>query len=160
MGGTGALTLGMKHAELFGSVVAYAPAIKEVQERDDGVLTLAHVGGTHEGARLPSERQLAESRWQFVTMFGGRRDVFERNSPWGLAADRAPELRSQLPIRIVIGTDDGLWNANQLFHELMLSQGYEHDFVVVPDVAHNLTALYAAVGLEALTFHARAGGWQ
>ena len=53
MGGFGALTLAMKHVDLFGSVVAYAPALVEVQRRDDGLLTLARAGGTHEGARMP-----------------------------------------------------------------------------------------------------------
>lgn len=160
MGGFGALALAMKHADLFGSVVAYAPALVEVQRRDDGLLTLARAGGTHDGARMPSERLLALSRIQFVKMFGGEPEVFERNSPWGLLHDRAARLRSELQVRIVIGTDDGLWNANQLFHERMVSQEFEHDFVVVPNVGHNLTDLYVEVGFESLAFHADAGGWR
>ncbi len=67
----------------------------------------------------------------------------------------APSFRG-----IIIGTADGLWNANQLFHELLLEQGYAHEFEVVEGVAHNIGALYEAVGVEGLVFHAREGGWR
>ena len=160
MGGFGALMLGMKHPGLFGSVVAYAPALLEVQESEDGSLTLGRAGGTHEGAPSPAERLRVENRLQFATMFGGRREVFTRNSPWGLVPERAADLRSQLPIRIVIGTADGLWNANQLFRKLLLGHGYSHEFTAVPEVGHDLPALYAAAGVEGLTFHARSGNWR
>ena len=82
------------------------------------------------------------------------------NLPAVLLPEQAEHLRSDLPVRIVIGTVDGLWNGNQLFHQLMLDHDYYHDFVVVPDAGHNLTTLFDAVGLEGISFHVRANGWQ
>jgi S-formylglutathione hydrolase FrmB len=160
MGGAGALTHALKHPDLFGSVVAYAPALLEVQQGADGRLTLARAGGTHEGAPPPSPRLLAASRQAFDQMFNGRREVFARHDPFVLLPEQAEHLRSDLPVRIVIGTADGLWNGNQLFHQLMLDHDYDHDFVVVPDAGHNLTTLFDAVGLEGISFHVRSNGWQ
>ena len=93
-------------------------------------------------------------------MFGGQPEVYAHHSPWSLVRGDATSLRTELPVRIVIGTADGLWNANQLFHELLLEQGYAHEFEVVEGVAHNIRALYEAVGVEGLVFHARESGWR
>lgn len=159
MGGFGALAQAMKHVDLFGSVVAYAPALLVVQETEDGSLTLARAGGTHDGSEsrlLPVEIRTRV----FVEMFGGQPEVYADHSPWSLVRRGAVQLRTELSVRIIIGTADGLWNANQLFHELLLEQGYGHEFEVVEGVAHNIGALYEAVGVEGLVFHAREGGWR
>ena len=158
MGGFGALMHGMKHAERFGSVVAYAPALLEVQETADGSLTLERAGGTHEGGNRPPP---TAARTQiFERMFGGRRSVFEAHDPFALAPIDAARLRDELRLRIVIGTADGLWNANQLFHKLLLEHGYAPELEVVDGAAHNIRVLYAAVGVEGLAVHARHGGWR
>jgi S-formylglutathione hydrolase FrmB len=160
MGGFSALAHAMKHVDLFGSVVAYAPALLEVQETSGGASTLGRAGGTHEGGSpLPAELVTKNPRI-FEMMFGGDPAVFARHSPWVLLPDNAARLRAELPIRIVIGTADGLWNANQLFHELMLEHGYDHEFEVIPDVAHTLDVLYRAVGTEGARLHVRAGAWR
>ncbi len=157
MGGFGALAHGMKHPELFGSVVAYAPALLDVQETADGTLTLARAGGTHGGGNRPPPTAVRTQI--FERMFGGRREAFEAGRPWAMVRSDAARLREDLPLRIVIGTADGLWNANQLFHELLLEHRYEHELAVVDGVAHNIRALYEAVGVEGLEFHAGNLGW-
>jgi S-formylglutathione hydrolase FrmB len=159
MGGFGALAFGMEHVELFGSVVAYAPALLEVQKSADG-LTLGRPGGTHAGGSVMSAELAAKNRLLFQRMFDGTPELFDKHSPWSLLRDRAQKLRAQLPVRIVIGTADGLSNANQLFHTAMLEHEYPHEFETVEGVAHNIGALYAAVGLKGLAFHAQAGGWR
>ena len=65
----------------------------------------------------------------------------------------AAKLREDLALRIVIGTADGLWNANQLFHELLLEQGWEHEFETVDGIAHDIRALYERLGSKGLAFH-------
>lgn len=160
MGGFGALVLAMKHVDLFGSVVAYAPALLEVQETTNGTPTLGRAGGTHAGAAPLTPDQVVRNTLAFVRSFGGRRDVFEKHSPWALLKDRASQLRTELRLRIVIGTTDGLWNANKLFHELMQTNGYAHEFEIVEGVGHSLEPLYQAVGIKGLEFHVRTGNWR
>ncbi len=157
MGGFAALVHAMKHVELFGSVVAYAPALHEVQEAPDGTLTLARAGGTHEGGSRPVHP--VRLKEVFERMFGSR-EAFEDHSPWALVRTDAVRLRTELPVRIVIGTADGLWNANQLFHELLLEHGYDHEFEVVNGAGHNYGLLTEGVVVEGLLFHARSGGWR
>lgn len=159
MGGFAALALAMKHVDLFGSVVAYAPALLEVQRAADGIETIARAGGTHAGGSPYSPALAAKNRQVFVTMFGDDPEVFDRHSPWALVRSHAATLRDALPLRIVIGTDDGLWNANQLFHALLLENGYDHELRTIDRVAHDLDALYEAVGVDGIAWHARFNGW-
>ena len=74
MGGFGALAPAMKHPDLFGSVVAYAPALLEVQKMASGTLTLGRIGGTHAGDAQPPPVLLAKQAYVFERMFGGRSD--------------------------------------------------------------------------------------
>lgn len=160
MGGFGALAIAMKHADLFASVVAYAPALLEVQEGSNGMQTLARAGGTHEGGSPMSAALADKNRRTFLKMFNGDSQVFAAHSPWALVPVLSAELRTRLPLRIVTGTSDGLWNSTRLFRELLGSQGYDHEFAAVQDVAHDLSRLYEAQGLTGIGFHARAGNWQ
>ena len=68
MGGFGALLHAMKHVELFGSVVAYAPALLEVQKLPGGGLTLRRGGGTHAGASPESPALMAKNKLLFERM--------------------------------------------------------------------------------------------
>jgi enterochelin esterase-like enzyme len=151
MGGFAALSLGLKHPELFGSVTAYAPALLDVQETADGTPTLARAGGTHAGGSPPPPPAMLAQI--FNTTFGGRREVFEASSPWALVRRHSARLREELHLRIVVGTADGLWNANQLFHGLLLEQGWEHEFETVEGTAHDIRALYERHGNEGPAFH-------
>ena len=160
MGGAGALAHALKHSNLFGSIVAYAPALLEPQPAPDGRLTLLRRGGTHEGAPPPSPQLSASSQQAFYDMFGGRPDLYAQYDPFVLLPLRAERLAQSLPIRIVIGTADGLWNANQLFHQLLLDHGYSHDFVVVPDVGHSLSGLLEVDGIEGIRFQVESNGWR
>ncbi len=138
-------------------MVAYAAALHEVQEAPDGTLTLARAGGTHEGGSRPVSP--VRLKGVFERMFGSR-EAFADHSPWALVRTNAARLRTELPMRNVIGTADGLWNANQLFRELLLEHGYDHAFEVVDGARHNLGIIYEAVGVEGWVFHARNGGWR
>jgi len=160
MGGFGALTLSFKHPDLFNSVVAYAPALVEVQPDADGTLTLGRVGGTHAGGSQRSAEARAVTLLTFREGFGGDPDVFARHSPFTIVSREAARLRDSLPLRTVIGTADGLLNANEQFHDVLVGNAYYHEYFVVKDIAHNLARLYERLGLDGLAFHARAGGWQ
>ena len=156
MGGFAALSHGLRRPELFGSVVAYAPALLDVHEAEGGTLTLARVGGTHEGGNPPPPAPMLARI--FGTTFGGSREVFDACSPWALVRRDAAKARKDLELRVVIGTADGLRNANQLFHELLHEHGWEHDFDTVDGVAHDIRALYKRVGSKGLKFHFQKDG--
>lgn len=159
MGGFGALVHAMKHVNLFGSVVAYAPSLLEVQKTASGPLSLVRAGDTYAAAGEMPPALVTKLSNVFQRMFDGRREIFDQYSPWTIVSRDASRLRSELPVRIVIGTADGLWNANRLFHELMLKNNYLHEFEVIEGVGHNLGPLYAAVGIKGMSFHVKAGGW-
>jgi endo-1,4-beta-xylanase len=160
MGGFGAITLGMKHSDMFGSVVAYAPAFIEVLRGPDGEITLGRPGGTHEGGNPLTANQWARNAAMFEQMFGNDPDVFAAHSPWTIVSRDAAKLREELPVRFVIGTADGLLNANELFHDLMTQYRYFHDYTVLEGIGHNMTDLYDAVGMQNFAFQARVGGWE
>jgi endo-1,4-beta-xylanase len=153
MGGFGALALSMRHPDMFGSVVAYAAGLLEAEEVGDGSLTL--VLALNEGLTQPPS-----VRGTFMNIFGGRPALYAPYDPLALLPTLATTLRDRLPIRLVIGTEDGLWNVNQQLHELMLELDYAHDFVPVPGVGHAYPELYTAEGLNGLLFHADANGWR
>ena len=160
MGGFGALHHAMKRPHLFGSVVAYAPALLEVQPSPDGGFTLRRTGGTHAGATPEGPALMSKNKLLFERMFGGRPETFEEASPYTLLRRDGAQLRTRLPVRIVIGTADGLWNAAQRFDRQMRESGYEHEFEVIDGVAHDSDRLYAEVGAKGLAFHVRANGWR
>jgi endo-1,4-beta-xylanase len=160
MGGFGAIALGMKHPDMFSSVVAYAPAFIEVLRGPDGEVTLGRPGGTHEGGNALTPNQWARNAAMFEQMFDNDPDVFAAHSPWTIVSRDAPKLRDTLPIRFVIGTADGLLNANELFHELMTQHRYFHDYFVLEGVGHDIADLYEALGIHNFAFQARVGGWQ
>ena len=159
MGGFGAIVLGMKHADLFSSVVAYAPAFIEVARGPNGEVTLARPGGTHEDGNAFTAANWARNEAMYAQMFDNDPDVFAAHSPWAIVARDATRLRETLPIRFVVGTSDGLLNANELFHELLLEHRYYHDYFVLEGIGHDFGALYEQLGLVNFAFQAEAGGW-
>lgn len=160
MGGFGAIALGMKHPDMFSSVVAYAPAFIEVLRGPNGEVTLGRPGGTHEGGNPLTANQWARNAAMFEQMFDNDPDVFAAHSPWTIVSRDAAKLRESLPIRFVIGTDDGLLNANELFHDLMTQYRYFHEYFVLEGIGHSMNDLYDALGLHSFAFQARVGGWQ
>ncbi len=159
MGGFGAIALGMKHSSMFSSVVAYAPAFIEVLRGPEGTVTLGRPGGTHEDGNALTANQWVRNAAMFEQMFANDPDVFAAHSPWTLVSRDASSLRDTLPVRFVIGTADGLLNANELFHELMLQNRYYHDYFVLEGIGHSLGDLYEALGVANFQFQARVGGW-
>ena len=159
MGGFGAIVLGMKHPSMFSSVVAYAPAFIEVLRGPEGTVTLGRPGGTHEDGNALTANQWERNEAMFEQMFANDPDVFAAHSPWTIVSRDASSLRDALPIRFVVGTADGLLNANELFHELMLQNRYYHDYFVLEGIGHDLGDLYDVFGMANFQFQARAGGW-
>jgi len=123
MGGFGAAHLGFKYPELFGTVVINAGALI-----DPGVPLLMQVFGND------AQRGAAEH-------------------PMQLAKQNADKLRGQTHIRIGCGALDNLLSKNKALHELLDQLGIEHQFEIVPDVAHESPRYYQLLGTKVYEFH-------
>ena len=134
MGGYGAGHLGFKYPEIFGTLVINAGALIEpnlTNAPKDGPLFQTFGNDT--------ARRIAEY-------------------PLTLAKQNADKLRGQTRIRIGCGSLDGLLPRNVELHDLLTELHIEHDYEVVPDVAHDSPLYYRKLGPKVYAFHAKALG--
>lgn len=111
MGGYGALHLGMKYPDLFGTISSVAPAIlKDLKD---------------------------EPRERTFDTFGEDEAYYDANGPWTLARANAPALRRGGAIRLLAGDEDArLRSAIIGFHELLADLGIPHQFSQVKGASH------------------------
>jgi enterochelin esterase-like enzyme len=130
MGGFGASHLGFKYPELFGTVMVDAGALI-------GQMAL-------NGPNLSPIFQAA---------FKGDLERFQPEHPTQLVTKNADQIRGKTNIRIGCGEKDSLLPRNRELHELLTKLNIEHQYEVVPDVAHNPPQYYAALGDKAFALH-------
>jgi enterochelin esterase-like enzyme len=126
MGGCGALMLSFKYPELFSSVVSYGGAL----------VTFERLKNQDYGPQL----------------FNNDERYFDRFNPRALAEKNAGKIRRGLRVRLVIGSEDGLYKTNVDFKGLLDRLSIPYSWEVVPGVAHCTECLYNKVGLEGLKF--------
>ena len=129
MGGYGAAHLGFKYPELFGTVVVNAGALI-----DPNPTNLPKDGPMFAVFGDDNERRVAEHPMQWVRK-------------------NADKLRNQTHIRIGCGSLDNLLPRNKELHELLTQLGIEHEYEVVPDVAHESPVYYRKLGTKVFEFH-------
>jgi endo-1,4-beta-xylanase len=129
MGGYGAGHLGFKYPELFGTVVIDAGALL-----DPHLSNIPADGPTFGVFGRDTERRVAEH-------------------PMTLARQNADKLRGQTHIRIGCGSLDNLLPRNKALHDLLTELKIEHDYEIVPDVAHNSQLYYQKLGTKQFEFH-------
>ena len=131
MGGFGALKMGFKHPEFFGSVVSFG-------------------GGFVTGEDLKKRRS-----GQLKKTFGDDPEKFQEDSPWELSKKNLEKIRDRQPLRLAVGTKDSLLEPNRrmkaFLEDLKLAPEYEE----IEGVGHEPPKVFAAQGLKALQFHAR-----
>jgi len=111
MGGYGALHLGMKYPDFFGTISSVAPAI--LQDLKD------------------------EPRERTFDTFGEDEAYYDANGPWTLARQNAPALTKGCAIRLLAGDEDArLRSAIVAFHELLTELGILHQFSEVKGAGH------------------------
>jgi len=131
MGGHGALKLAFKHPELFSSVVAFA-------------------GG------YIDDRELAERHPDVVRqMFGGDASKFVDNMPATIVRKNADAIRGRLPVFMLVGKQDFLYEHNRKMHRLLEELKIEHEFVEVDGLKHDLRGLAKAMDTRTLEFAAK-----
>jgi endo-1,4-beta-xylanase len=130
MGGFGAAHLAFKYPQIFGAVVVDAGAL--IRER------------ALQGPRLSGV---------FQEGFAGDIDRFMEQHPTRLLEKNADRIRGQMRIRIGVGSEDDLLARNRELHELLGRLKIEHEYEVVPDVAHNAIEYYRKLGTNGFTLH-------
>jgi len=68
--------------------------------------------------------------------------------------NRGEVIKTDLNIRLVVGSDDSQQEPMQTLHESLNSRIIAHQFDIIPDVGHNVGELYNRTGIEGLQFHA------
>ena len=132
MGGFGAARLGFKFPDLFGAVSIMA------------------------GALMDNESAASMRPELFQKNFGGDLKYFRAASPWTLVENNADGLRGRTFVRIGVGKEDNLMERNEKYHKLLERLGIEHEFFVVPGVAHNGALFYKTLGTEHFRFYQKA----
>lgn len=117
MGGAGAAKIAFKYPQLFGIVSILAGALHDAE-------SIAARGDT------------------FQTIYGGSKEYFDANSPWGVAEKNAAAIRNRTAVRIVVGSRDNLLDRNRNYHELLNKLGITHEFHIIDGVAHAAAPLY------------------
>jgi enterochelin esterase-like enzyme len=130
MGGFGAAHLGFKYPDLFGIVGVMAGALirprAEVQPR------------------------------VFEKMFGSDDAYVQANDPFELVRKNADSIRGFTAIRVAVGDQDNLQVRDRAFHELLAELKIEHEYALVPGVAHNGALFYKTLGASAFAYYQRA----
>jgi endo-1,4-beta-xylanase len=130
MGGWGALRLAFAHPDLFSSVAAFAPSLREP---DNLAATYPDV---------------------LNRMFAGDPQRFWAQHPLHLAKENADQLRKDLPIAFYCGTADSLLPGSQNLHQLLTDLKIDHTYVEVDGATHSMTPLVAVVKTSNLAFAA------
>jgi enterochelin esterase-like enzyme len=132
MGGFGAAHLGFKYPEVFGTVVI-----------DAGALIGENV---FQGPNLAPI---------FQQIFANDQGRFRTENPIQLVTKNTDQLRGKTNIRIGCGEKDGLLPRNRELHELLDQLKIEHQYEVVPEVAHNSPDYYRKLGAKNFELHSK-----
>jgi enterochelin esterase-like enzyme len=132
MGGYGALHLGLKFPDLFGTVSAVAPSI------------LRNLGD--------------EPIYRPYYTFDNDQSYYEQVSPWLLSKLNAAKLReASTHMRIITGADDShLQPTLHDFHEWLKTLNIEHDFIEVENAGHDYEDILVGHGEENFSFWTKA----
>ena len=131
MGGFGALRLRFKYPDVFGVVSSYAAA-------------------------LHNETTLRERRKSIFDDVFGDEEYARANTPWTLTRQNAGQIKGRGKVRLIIGADDGLYEWNQQYHDLLGQLAIQHEYTVIPGVAHNYRQLEEQTSQQTIAFYQQA----
>lgn len=113
MGGMGSLKFAFKYPELFTSAVAFCPAL------------------------LDAEANMKRNPTLIPALFNGDKSLFTKDSPAAILVTNADNIRGQLAIKIIIGSEDGLLEWSEKLHASMVKLKISHEFEIVGGVGHD-----------------------
>jgi len=137
MGGFGALHNGFNNPDMFIAVTGNAP----------GGATLEIGAGAPSPVRIDS----------FAVVYGSDREYFIAMAPTTLAAKNAAKLRQQ-SIRIICGTEDGLFPGAEFVHAELTKLGIPHEWIPVPGSPHNHDQLLQFQTFDTMAFYGKVFG--
>jgi enterochelin esterase-like enzyme len=132
MGSYGAAHLGFKYPELFGIVTVNAGAL--IKPR---------------AAVQPAV---------YEKMFGSNDEYVMANDPTVLLRKNADAIRGKTFIRVAVGDQDSLMVLNKALHNTLTELNIEHDWEIVPGVAHNPPLFYKTLGERTMATYQKAWG--
>jgi endo-1,4-beta-xylanase len=135
MGGYGAAHLGFKHPDLFGLV---------------SILSGAFTDSVEWGPLKPPQGGRRKM------MLSADRAYFEANDLATLIRKNAEAIRGRTRVRMAVGGDDTLQPNNQALHEFLTELRIDHDYSVVPNVAHDSRRVYEKLGERAFAWYRKA----
>ena len=130
MGGFGALKLAFKYPEMFGSVVAYGATLSEAPEFKK------HLGKV------------------YTKMFGNDSKGFADNDPFSLLERNAEKIRSNVAVKIIIGTKDDFLSRNRALKQKLEQLKVQSAYDEVRGAKHDKDALYEPRALSGFQFSA------
>ena len=127
-------------------------------------------GAAHLGFKYPETFSDSSASWPgalitpsatvqagvFDKMFGSDPDYVEANNPFELVRKNADAIRGRTAVRVAVGDQDGLQVRDKAFHELLTELKIEHEYELVPGVAHNGTLFYKTLGAGAFAWYQKA----
>jgi acetyl esterase/lipase/esterase/lipase superfamily enzyme len=140
MGGFGALRIGFKFPELFGTVSTYAAA---------AIVDMTHPPagrGRGEGPAIDFLRRV----------FDGDVEYYKASAPWAEAEKNADQIRGRVSIRMIVGDGDGVLPANQWFHEVLTRLNIPHQFVISKGADHMVREELSRLDSNPFEFYAQA----
>jgi enterochelin esterase-like enzyme len=126
MGGSGSLDMAFKYPDSFCCVVSHAPAL------------------------VPWSTIEAKSPGVFASY-----EEYTQYCPWNNLQKNADNIRSKMPIRIVVGTADGLLGYDRAMRDSLIARNIPVEYAEVPDVAHDYGGLAVVEGNNDFAFMAR-----
>jgi len=133
--------LGFKYPDLFGhvSVLAGGPLDQELQ------------GPRAKGNPAGRERILKDT-------FGGDLDYCKAQSPLTLAENNAATVIGKTRVRVAVGDRDFTAELNRAYSDRLKKLKFDHEFIVVPGVAHETLPLLKGLGEANWDFYRAAFG--
>ncbi len=136
-GGYGAGRLGFKYSEIFGAVsmLSAGPLQQELK-----------VGQSPRATRHEVENLMTRT-------YGNDQEYFKAQSPWATVEQYATKIRSSLLIRQVVGEQDEVYENNRKFDAHLTKLHIPHEFIVVPGVGHDTSAVLNGLGEKNWAFY-------
>ncbi|MCX6632055.1 MAG: alpha/beta hydrolase-fold protein [Candidatus Solibacter sp.] len=124
MGGFGSLRLGFKFPELFGTVSALAPSIKEMKDE------------------LPI----------VLEPFGNDPAYYEEVGPWNIVRQHAAAIRGRPKVRLLVGDQDSLLPFVEKYSAQLTSLKIDHQYAVAPGAHHRYDEIIERAPFDAVAF--------
>jgi enterochelin esterase-like enzyme len=136
MGGYGAARIGFRHVDLFASI---------------SMLAAGPLDQDFKGPRAVSNPVLRKRI--LSTVFGDDIAVFRAQSPWVIAAETAPTIRTGLHLRQVVGSEDFSVADNRAFHLHLDRLEVPHEYRELAGVGHDPRGLLMGLGEDNWRFY-------